>query len=236
MDEGENADALGRYSVVKPAGCLVRSGTEMQTPFVGTVACGTVVDVGQIATLADGTMRGRVNNPRGWITLRADLVKKDDDPAAGLANPAPVGRVLGPADACIAEPLSVPAGVLFPGMPSRGATQFRVVRETGSGTVHLLLDDTARLFPEYTTKDQRGLIKALHPAGAASKQTLGPVTFIDRIDDEFKVVAEPKRCTCTRARTCARTRAHARAHTYRPARLISPPAGPPPGVVGAPII
>ena len=54
MDEGENADALGRYSVVHPAGCLVRSGTEMQTPFVGTVACGTVVDVGQLATLADG--------------------------------------------------------------------------------------------------------------------------------------------------------------------------------------
>ena len=62
MDEGENADALGRYSVVHPAGCLVRSGTEMQTPFVGTVVCGTVVDVGQLSTLADGTMRGRVNN------------------------------------------------------------------------------------------------------------------------------------------------------------------------------
>ena len=76
MDEGENADALGRYSVVHPAACLVQSGTEMQTPFLGTVAYGTVVDVGQLATLADGTMRGRVNNLRGWITLRADLVKK----------------------------------------------------------------------------------------------------------------------------------------------------------------
>ena len=141
--------------------------------------------------------------------------------------------MLGPADASIAEPLSVLAGVLLPGMPSRGATQFRVVRETGSGTVHLLLDDTARLFPEYTSKDKKGLIKALHPAGALSKKTVGPVTFIDRIDDEFKVVAEPKRCTCTRART----RARAHTHTYRPARLISPPArpaGPPAGHVSVP--
>ena len=147
MDKGENADVLGCYSIINPAGCLVQSGTKMQTPFMGTVVCGTMVDVRQIATLADSTMHRHVNNLGGWIMLCTDLIKKDDDPAARLANPTPVSCVLGPADACIAEPLSVLAGVLFPGMPSRGATQFRVVHETGSGTVHLLLDDTACLFP-----------------------------------------------------------------------------------------
>ena len=120
-----------------------------------------------------------------------------------LIQPLSVGRVLGPADASIAEPLSVPAGVLFPSTPNHAATQFRVVRETESGTVHVLLEDTARLFPEYTSKDKKGLIKDLHPAGALSKKTIGLVT--ERTDKQVYTNNAYLKKLCTRKalRTCA---------------------------------
>ena len=91
---------LGNYTILKPA--TMRVGPEIDTQKPGTLLPeGTIVNIVELKQLADGKVRGRVEecvfpsyatppiadgNSRGWITFTDDIVERVEEPSAGSGS------------------------------------------------------------------------------------------------------------------------------------------------------
>ena len=179
-----------RFVVVFSDGAVARSGCEMHTPLVGKVPQGQVLRVTAAQSNSDGLLRLQIEEPRGWVSVRAS----DGTP---LLREAPVGLSQ--------EVTSMSGAANIQGTPGADADFFgdldrdvlfapppppKSLAEKSAAMVERALEhDQAEEFAEAVSCYQKAAVQ-LHSAAKESKASQTQVSYYRSKATEYLMRAE----------------------------------------------